>query len=862
MAHKLLDRQLAKARRENDEVDLVALGALVASAYEEADRDRRRTDRSISLMIEELDNIHQQLVDAFEVVPEGIALFDAEDRYVMWNRRYAEIYGATGDAIAIGRRFEDALRAGLATGQYVEAIGREEEWLAERLARHHQASSAHEQHIEGDRWVRVEERRTGNGGSVGVRVDITELKKREESFRLLFDNNPMPMWVIDLDSRKFLAVNNAAVEHYGFSRDQFLTLTTLDLRPPEDRAEFAQYLSEAGVSDGTRIWRHQKADGSLIHVSVYSRSLTYQGRGARIGAIVDVTAKKQAEDQLRAQKLQIDTAINNMSQGLLMFDAQARLVLCNSRYIEMYNLSSEIVKPGCALRDLMVHRHQVGGLLEDPEKYCDEILARIAQGTNFDHVVEMPDGRFVHVVDRPMADGGWVATHEDVTERRQAQRKIEYFQYQAHHDSLTGLANRTAFNYYLSKVLVDAAQGGTKVAVLCVDLDRFKEVNDVFGHAVGDKLLIEISERLKRAAGNAFVARLGGDEFSVVVADGARAAAMEDLTARMQAAAAEEFVADGHTIRPGLSIGVAIYPSDGVSAVGLLENADAALYRAKREGRGSVRFFEVEMDRQLRERRTLQFDLRSAVENSKLQLHFQPQARMDREVVGFEVLMRWHHPTRGLLFPDVFIPLAEDSGLIVAMGEWLLREACREAASWPRPLRIAVNISPVQFQHGDLASTIHAVLLESGLAPHRLELEITEKALVSDFARAISVLRRIKNLGVKIVMDDFGSGYSSLSYLISFPFDRIKIGEACIPNFDRNPESAAIIRAVIGLSRGLSLPVMAEGVETEEQLDFLMKESCDEIQGFLIGKPLPIENYAKLVGKPAAVKRDRLARAR
>jgi predicted signal transduction protein with EAL and GGDEF domain len=317
----------------------------------------------------------------------------------------------------------------------------------------------------------------------------------------------------------------------------------------------------------------------------------------------------------------------------------------------------------------------------------------------------------------------------------------------------------------------------------------------------------------------------------------------------LQAALADDVVIDEHHLHVGLSIGVAIFPTDGGTATALLANADAALYRAKAEGRGTIRFFEADMDKRLRERRALQHDLRSAIDRGQLRLHYQPQVRMDGAAIGFEALVRWQHPVRGTVPPATFIPVAEESGAIIAIGQWILREACREAASWPRPLQIAVNLSPVQFRHGDLPGVVHAVLLETGLAPNRLELEITEGVLIGDFSRAVSILRRLKALGVRIAMDDFGTGYSSLSYLQSFPFDKIKIDQAFISNLDRNVQSTAIIRAVIGLGHGLSLPVSAEGVETEEQMKFLMRESCDEVQGFLFGRPQPIEAYAALVGR-------------
>jgi predicted signal transduction protein with EAL and GGDEF domain len=300
-------------------------------------------------------------------------------------------------------------------------------------------------------------------------------------------------------------------------------------------------------------------------------------------------------------------------------------------------------------------------------------------------------------------------------------------------------------------------------------------------------------------------------------------------------------------LRVGISIGIAIFPADGADATTLLNNADAALSRAKAAGRGKTRFFEVEMDNRQRERRAIQHELDTAITRDELRLFYQPQANIGGEVTGFEALVRWHHPQRGMVSPATFIPVAEESGLIMQIGEWVLREACREAASWPQPLQIAVNLSPIQFRHGDLAGLVHSVLLETGLSPTRLELEITEGVLVEDFARGLSILRRLKALGVRIAMDDFGTGYSSMSYLQSFPFDKIKIDQSFISKVTSNPQSAAIVRAVIGLAHGLNLPVLAEGVETKAQLDFLAAESCDEMQGYLLGRPHPIMEYSGLI---------------
>jgi diguanylate cyclase (GGDEF)-like protein/PAS domain S-box-containing protein len=435
---------------------------------------------------------------------------------------------------------------------------------------------------------------------------------------------------------------------------------------------------------------------------------------------------------------------------------------------------------------------------------------------------------------------------QDVTERKRAEAQIEHL---AHCDTLTDLPNRAAFNACIDITVERAAAAGDSFAVMCVDLDRFKEVNDVFGHPVGDGLLCEVAKRLQAAAGGAFLARVGGDEFTIICADGPQPSSAEALAERVLHALDGDIEVGCHRLRVGLSVGVAVYPADGNEISVLLANADAALYRAKAEARGSIRFFEPEMDKRQRERRALQHDLRSAASRGELTMFYQPQASIDGEVTGFEALVRWTHPTRGMVSPGEFIPLAEESGLIIPLGEWILQETCREAASWPMPLRIAVNFSPAQFRHGDLPALVHSVLFETGLAADRLEIEITEGVLIGDFSHALSILRRLKSLGVRIAMDDFGTGYSSLSYLQSFPFDKIKIDQTFVANLDRNLQSAAIIRAIIGLGRGLDLPVVAEGVETKEQLAFLEQEECTEVQGYLIGRPSPIDRYSKLIGR-------------
>ncbi|MBW8902752.1 MAG: EAL domain-containing protein, partial [Bradyrhizobium sp.] len=473
-----------------------------------------------------------------------------------------------------------------------------------------------------------------------------------------------------------------------------------------------------------------------------------------------------------------------------------------------------------------------------------------------EHPISTKDGlrlfltRRMTVLDEAGEPQYLIKTHEDVTDRRQTESRMAHM---AYHDGLTDLPNRAAFLQALAQ-MIEACEGtDEEFAVLSLDLDGLKEVNDVFGHAIGDKLLIEVARRIQTSARDAAVARLSGDEFGLII-DGKQPVAGMLLAEKLAEVLATEFVIDGKSVRTGVTTGISVFPQNGADAASLLANAGAALFRAKAKSRGSISIYEPEMDQQIRDRRVLHQELSLAIKNDELSLYYQPQA-MSRhtvaasEIIGFEALARWHHPVRGFVPPSDFIPLAEESGLIVSMGEWILRQACREAASWPLPLQIAVNLSPAQFMHGDVVSLVHSILLETGLAPGRLELEITEGVLIEDFDRGLALLRRLKALGVRISMDDFGSGYSSLSYLQAFPFDKIKIDRAFVINVGRNPQSAAIIRAVIGLGHGLEMSIVAEGVETQEQLAFLADEGCDAVQGYFLGKPLPIANYAALVGR-------------
>ena len=685
-----------------------------------------------------------------------------------------------------------------------------------------------------------------------------ELQLREESFRLLFDSNPVAMWLFDRETLRFLAVNDATVACYGWSREQFLTMKVTQTRA-EDEATAEVYIRALpAVQNDQYVGQHRRADGTTFPVGVCSRVMNYEGREARLVAVYDVTERKRADDALSRMKVFLDTVIENVPMPIVVKTArESRYTLINRAGEKLFGLSREEIiekTPHDIFDDERASRvltHDAESLLsEQPLIIPDHAINTRKQGvrlvTSKKVSIKGADGKPEYIL----------TLIDDVTERRQAERRVAHL---AHSDALTDLPNRASFNERLSSTLTSAEAAGGSFAMLCMDLDGFKRINDAYGHVVGDLLLCQVADRLRIAADAVFVARLGGDEFTVI-ADIRDRSGVVQLADRLLAAFVDDFDVDGHRLTQATSIGIAIYPADGADAKTLVSNADAALYRAKAEGSGSIRFFDAEMGGRLHERAALQNDLKSAIQHNELHLHYQPQVKMSGEITGFEALARWSSPKRGTVSPAEFIPVAEESSLILVLDEWVLREACREAASWDTPLNIAVNISPVDFRHGDLPRLIHSILLETGLAPRRLELEITEGVLIDDLSRAVSILLRLKSLGVRIALDDFGTGYSSLSYLRAFPFDRIKIDRSFISDLDSNHHSTAIVHAVIGLGRSLDIPTLAEGVETQAQHAFLVQEGCNEAQGYLTGRPLAIANYADAVGRKLPAPKKALAR--
>ncbi len=797
----------------------------------------------------------EQLNAALENISQGVSMFDASKRLIICNKQYADIYELSDELTKPGTPFLSILEYTIAKGSAPK------DWPTYIKARLSDVSVNAPYHtinrLHDGRYIAVVHRPLANGGWVATHEDVTEARRREESFRLLFEGSPVPMWVIDRDSLRFLAVNEAAVAHYGYSRAQFMAMTVTELRPPEDRARFAAFIN--ALSDdqfNENIGQHIKADGTYIDVAVYSKALTYDGRKARLTVIHDITKTKIAEGELRRTKIFLNAVIEHVPLPIVVRDLDRSGTDTRGNKFTLFNRAYEELT-GASRHDLIGKTaHEIF-----PPERAELIVQSDNEAVLSDRIVCTPEHQIPTAYKGPRRvlakktairdDDGQpqyiLTVLDDVTERRQAEQHIWQL---AHNNSLTGLPNRASLLEHLGATLDKASKAGEQFAVMCLDLDRFKEANDIYGHLVGDGLLREAARRLQAAAETAYLARIGGDEFIAVLTSDDPQAAARTLGDRLLASFKENFDIEGHQMQVGLSIGVAVFPADGADVKTLIANADAALYQAKSEVRGSLRFFEAKLGSRLRERRELQTDLQTALEQGDLLLHYQPQKTIAfGKVVGFEALARWDSAKRGMVPPDTFIPVAEQSSFIITLGERILREACKEAASWPKPLKVAVNISPIQFHHGDLPSLVHSILLETGLKPERLELEITEGVLIDDFTRAVSILRKLKTLGIHIALDDFGSGFSSLSYLHAFPFEKIKIDRVFIGDLEHNHHSMAIVRAIITLGHSLNIPVLAEGVETETQLSFLKQEGCDEVQGYLTGRPFPIETYAELIGR-------------
>jgi diguanylate cyclase (GGDEF)-like protein len=671
-----------------------------------------------------------------------------------------------------------------------------------------------------------------------------KIAEKSGVLELILDNVAHGLVMLDSDQR-IMVCNRRYAEIYGFAPEMLRPGTPiramLEARvaaghsPPDGGDYVAARLAEAARRDAYQKINHMR-DGRVIAIG---HQPIPGNRVVRIHQ--DVTAEKRVEETLIAKSAELeranmrfDAALNNMSQGLCMFDAEQRVVVANRRFREIYGLTEEQTRPGTRLRQLIEHRIEAGNYFgPDPDEY----LRSNPQRPSDLHTLR--DGRIISLLRHQMPDGGWLTTYEDVTERRRHEAEVAYM---AHHDLLTGLANRTLFMEKMGEAGARLRRRGEAFTVFMLDLDRFKDVNDSLGHPAGDALLQEMARRLRSSLRESDVlARLGGDEFAILQSgEGTQRIEAVALAARIIEIVARPFELDGRKVSIGTSVGIALAPEDGFEPDELLKKADLALYRTKSLGRNGFNFFDAAMTAEADARHQLENEMREGLSHNEFELHYQPVIDVaTRKPCGAEALVRWRHPRRGLILPDRFIALAEDTGLIVQLGAWILQQACADATAWPEHIKVAVNLSSVQFRKGDLFDVILCALVESGLPPERLELEITESVLLENEANYRVLLHQLKNIGISIVLDDFGTGYSSLGYLTTFPVDKIKIDKSFTQGLSQRPECAAVVASVLTLARGLDIATTAEGVETEEQFDLLRVAGVNQAQGFLFARPVP-----------------------
>jgi diguanylate cyclase (GGDEF)-like protein len=566
------------------------------------------------------------------------------------------------------------------------------------------------------------------------------------------------------------------------------------------------------------------------------------------------TSKLLAHTQKLAQlNAWFEVALNNMARGLSMFDADKRLIVCNAIYREIYELPEELTRPGTHISDLVsFHAKKEGGSDGVDERahqhrWIERHVRELARGKSFTHTQYLKNGRIILVTNQPLADGGWVDIQEDVTEKTHAQERIAWL---ARHDPLTETANRFHLRELLDEEMKRMPAGGS-LAIHWIDLDRFKHVNDTFGHAAGDALLKAVAKRMRATVrDHDFVGRLGGDEFAVIQTNLTGADQAETLAKRLLTVLNASYRVLGQSVKVGASIGVVMAPEHGTDADVLLKKADLALYRVKSSGRGNFEFYQPCHELAPGGQVEIEDDIRTALASGQLEMHYQPIVNVKTNAVAsFEALMRWRHPELGMVSPAVFIPLAEKNGAIVGMGNWAIQQACRDAATWPGGLKVTVNLSAVQFERSDPFQIIADALAASGLAPNRLEVEITETVLLRDEERTRASLMKLRGLGIGIALDDFGTAFASLSYLRNFSFDKIKIDRSFVRDMSERKDCLAIVNAVAGLAKSLEMSTVAEGIETSEQLAHVTQAGCNEVQGFYFSRAVPAGEVAAVVAQ-------------
>jgi diguanylate cyclase (GGDEF)-like protein/PAS domain S-box-containing protein len=799
---------------------------------------------------------------ALENMAHGLCVFDKDWRLVVRNRRYLDMYGLTPEQSLPGTPMIEVIRSSMARRTHPPDVSAEEylEQFKHRVAGS-KDGVVNRRVVIGGRLLAIRHQKMANGGWVGTFEDITERERAAEElseqyrrFDAALENMAHGLCMFDKDWR-VIVHNRRFLELYRLTPEAVKPGTRLlDLiRYSQDNGIHAEkYESAEALLESFK--KHVMRDGEPVVrrfsdgrvVAIRYRALD---NGHQVCTYEDITERERAAEELKEQHRRFDVALNNMAHGLCMFDQNMHLIVSNKRYAEMFNLDPQTVRPGMALYDVIGMSFAAGNYRHREytvDEFYNGYAASLREGSLIAHRY-LADGRIIKVTHERMAQGGWVAVYEDITERQRAEENIAHM---ARHDALTQLPNRVLLREKMAEGLARVDSHNETMAVCYLDLDNFKGVNDTLGHPIGDKLLGIIAARVRGAVGESdTIARLGGDEFAVLQSNSSAESAGK-LARRLVEVISGPIHIDGQEINSSVSIGIALAPNDGRAADHLMKCADLALYRAKAEGRGTFRFFEPDMDARIQARRALEVDLRRALTSGEFSLAYQPQINLaGNELVAMEALLRWNHAERGAVPPSEFIPLAEETGLIVPLGEWVLREACKDAAPWPASVRVAVNLSPVQFRSRGLVTMVTQALAAARLPPNRLELEITEAVLLQDDEAIVTMLHQLRALGVRIAMDDFGTGYSSLSYLRSFPFDKIKIDRSFIKDIERNRDSAVIIKAIASLGQSLGIETTAEGIETAEQLELVRRAGCTEMQGYLVSKPRPAAEAADLIAR-------------
>jgi diguanylate cyclase (GGDEF)-like protein len=785
---------------------------------------------------------------------QGICVLDEDFRIVLFNRHFVEIIGVPRANVYLGASIRDLF--GLSKNAAKNSnIASKEMWreIEEMLARGD--SFRLQRKVSDDGTIVFQFQPTAGGGWVATCERLSEPSVREapkqiEVLHQAIDHASNGLCVFDAD-RRLVVCNEQYLGIYGFDR--------LHVKPGVTFQSVVGHAIKRGVFSDGKPETFKRELGALFHQKpATQRCNLSDGRVIEIRVLPiesggwlteheDVTNQLRYKQALQDRNDLLDAALDHMAHGLCAYDAQFRLIVVNRRYLEIYCLTREDAPPGTPMIELM--RRSIENGIHSPGVSAEQMFADLTERLieNREPVIvrHLADGRIIAVRHQPMAGGGWVGTYEDITERFRTEENIAHM---ARHDALTGLPNRLMFSEKMGEGLARVAERNEAMVVMCFDLDNFKAINDSLGHPFGDKLLRQMSERLREVVGGrGTLARLGGDEFAIVHPTGSKQEA-EGLARQLINATSRPFVIDGQEINSSICIGLAIAPENGTTGDQLMKCADLALYRAKAQGRNALRFFDPEMDLELQARRALEVDLRRALSAGEFHLEFQPQINLaHNKIVGMEALLRWTHPERGPISPTEFIPVAEETGLIVPLGEWVLRQACAEAARWPADVRLAVNLSPVQFRNRAMVTTITHALAAARLPADRLELEITEAMLMQKDEASVGMLHQLRALGVRIAMDDFGTGYSSLSYLRSFPFDKIKIDQIFIADVDSNADSATIVKTIAALGAAMGIETTAEGIETAKQLKLVRLAGCTEGQGFLIGRPTTAAEARKLM---------------